>query len=63
MCNARNCTYANKCYRYRKEPSENQEYYDYEYECNVGSGFDCFESMLETDVDVINKEGECICGM
>lgn len=51
MCCAKNCTYANKCYKYRKEPSENQEYYDYEYECNVGSGFDFFVNMLETKVE------------
>ena len=63
MCCAKNCTHSNKCYRYRKEPSNNQSYYNYEYECNIGSGFDYFESMLETDVNVINKEGECICGI
>ena len=51
MCSARNCKYANQCYRYRKEPSNNQSYYNYEYECNVGSGFDYFECMLETKIE------------
>ena len=50
MCTAKRCKYSNKCYRYRKEPSDNQEYYNYEYECCIGSGFDYFINMLETKV-------------
>ena len=58
MCNARNCKYSNQCYKYRKEPSDNQSYYNYEYECNVGSGFDYFECMLETKIDKDGGNGD-----
>ena len=52
MCCAKNCTYANKCYRYRATPDKyNQSYYNYEYECNVGSGFDYFINMLEAEIE------------
>ena len=50
MCCAKNCTHSNKCYRYRKEPSDNQEYYDFTYECIMSSNYDMFVSILETEV-------------
>lgn len=59
MCCAKNCTYANKCYRYRATPDKyNQSYYDFSYECNVSSGFDWFMNILETEVNKENKDGD-----
>jgi hypothetical protein len=51
MCCAKNCTYANKCYRYRKEPDKyNQSYCDFSYDCFMSGNYDYFMSILETKV-------------
>lgn len=58
MCCAKNCTYANKCYRYRATPNEYNQYYcDFSYECNVGDGFSYFINMLETKIIRKDKDG------